>query len=511
MKTLRLVLADQLSRSISSLRGIDPSEDTVLLIESSYLTECGIHHKQKLAFVLSAMRHYAEDLQKEKIHVDYVEARGNSLPVSLLEEVQKAILRNRADRLVATEAGNWSLWKKMQTFRDLLHIPVEIRTDDRFICSHDEFVHWAETRKTLRMEHFYRYIRRKTGLLMDNDKPVGNRWNYDIRNRKSLPVNIQTPLREQFVPDTITEEVLHFVGDTYAGNFGDLDSFGWAVTREQALNAAGHFTEQCLPEFGDYQDAMRAGDSYLFHSVLSPYINIGLLDPLETCKAAEAAYKKGTAPLNSVEGFIRQILGWREFVRGMYWKHMPSYESSNFLGADRPLPDFYWTANTDMKCLQETINGTRTNAYAHHIQRLMITGNFALLCGISPHEVEDWYLRVYADAFEWVELPNTHGMALYADGGMLGSKPYAASGSYINRMSDYCSQCRYDAKTKLGAQACPFNYLYWYFLIVNKEVLSSNPRMGLVYRSLARMTSKHRNEIIQNAERFLSTLKTSRA
>lgn len=251
---------------------------------------------------------------------------------------------------------------------------------------------------------------------------------------------------------------------------------------------------------------MKAGQDFLFHSVLSPYINIGLLDPREVCEAALSAHQRALAPLPAVEGFIRQILGWREFVRGIYWMHMPNYAQTNFLNANRPLPKFYWTGETALKCLRETIEAIRRNAYAHHIQRLMITGNFALLTGLAPAQVEEWYLVVHADAFEWVELPNTHGMALHADGGLFGSKPYAASGAYIDRMADYCAHCAYDPKIKLGPDACPFNFLYWYFLMVNQNRLKPNPRMTLPYQSLARMTPEHRSEIIRDAEQFLSRL-----
>jgi deoxyribodipyrimidine photolyase-related protein len=294
----------------------------------------------------------------------------------------------------------------------------------------------------------------------------------------------------------------------FADHFGDLEPFGWGVTRPSALEALQYFVAHHLPNFGDYQDAMRAGEDALFHSVLSPYLNLGLLAPGEVCEAALDAYHRGGAVLNSVEGFVRQILGWREYMRGVYWTQMPAYQQTNFLGAHRPLPDFYWTAETEMSCLRETIEATRRNAYAHHIQRLMITGNFALLAGLSPDQVEAWYLSVYADAFEWVELPNTHGMALYADGGLLGSKPYAASGAYIDRMSNYCAGCAYRPKLKNGPQACPFNYLYWYFMIVHAEHLKPNPRMGLSYRTLERMTGQRRAQITEDAVGFLAQLES---
>ena len=347
-------------------------------------------------------------------------------------------------------------------------------------------------------------MRRATGWLMAGNQPEGGRWNYDTQNRKRLPRSLAVPPAIRFAPDAQTRAVMTQVRHRFADHFGDLESFNWAVTREDALKALHYFITNLLPRFGDHQDAMKAGKDFLFHSVLSPYINIGLLSPREVCEAALVAYSQGTGPLSAVEGFVRQILGWREFVPGVYWMKMPDYAQTNFLDAERPLPDFYWTGETDMNCLRQVIEATRRHAYTHHIQRLMITGNFALLTGVAPAQVEECYLSVYADAFEWVELPNTHGMALHADGGLVGSKPYAASGAYIDRMSDYCAGCTYIPKIKLGTTACPFNYLYWYFLIVNEARLKPNPRMSLPYRSLARMDAIHRKEIIQQAEGFLT-------
>jgi len=397
------------------------------------------------------------------------------------------------------------VWEMMQTWRSELGTPIEIRQDDRFLCSRTEFSSWAEGRKELRMEHFYRYMRRMTGWLMDGNLPDGGRWNYDAENRRALPENIDIPPPRRFSPDAITKRVMALVKQDFAAHFGDLEPFGWGVTRQDARDALQYFVVQHLPSFGDYQDAMKDGQDILFHSALSPYLNIGLLGAREVCEAALDAYQKGAAPLNSVEGFIRQILGWREYIRGVYWSQMPAYQQTNFFAASRPLPAFYWTAETEMNCLRETIKATRRNAYAHHIQRLMITGNFALLAGISPAQVEEWYLTVYADAFEWVELPNTHGMALYADGGLLGSKPYAASGVYINRMSDYCGGCTYSPKLKSGPKACPYNYLYWYFMIVNAEKLKPNPRMAFPYRTLEHMTKERQAQIVQQSEEFLTS------
>jgi len=503
MATLRLVLGDQLSRGLSALRDIDAG-DTVLMVEVHDEATYVRHHKQKIVLVLSAMRHFAESLRVEGIHVEYVrlEDRGNT--GSFTGELGRALSRHSAGEIVVTEPGEWRVWEMMHAWGAEAGVPVEIREDDRFLCSRAEFAEWAKGRKGLRMEFFYRHMRRKTGWLMDGDKPLGGRWNYDAENRKALPRNLAIPPARRFTPDAITRDVMTLVGQHFADHFGDLESFGWGVTREDALEALRHFIANCLPQFGDYQDAMKAGEDVLFHSALSPYINIGLLSPREVCEAALDAFKQGAAALHSVEGFIRQILGWREYVHGIYWTQMPSYQHTNFLSADRPLPEFYWTAKTTMQCLRESIEATRRNAYAHHIQRLMLTGNFALLAGVSPAQLEEWYLIVYADAFEWVELPNTHGMALHADGGLLGSKPYAASGAYINRMSDYCAGCDYSPRLKSGSNACPFNYLYWYFLIVNEHKLKPNLRMAMPYRALARMTEERRQQIVHESEGFLA-------
>ncbi|MGB5279566.1 MAG: cryptochrome/photolyase family protein [Gammaproteobacteria bacterium] len=506
MKTLRLILGDQLNRSVSSLRDIDINHDVVLMIEVRAETSYVHHHKQKLVLVLSAMRHFAQALRDEGINVDYVELDASDNSGTLTGELELALLRHNVERIAVTEPGEWRVWQMMQNWIERLDTPLEVLADDRFLCSRDEFTQWASGRKSLRMEYFYRDMRRKTGWLMADDKPEGGQWNYDADNRRALPAGLTIPASPGFETDQTTLEVMALVAKHFNHHFGELESFSWGTTRQQALSALYYFIDDCLPRFGDYQDAMKTGEDYLFHSVLSPYVNIGLLNPREVCEAALTAYRQGTAPLNAVEGFIRQILGWREYMRGIYWLNMPAYAETNFLHANRPLPAFYWTGDTDMNCLHEVIDATRRNAYAHHIQRLMVTGNFALLTGINPSQVEAWYLSVYADAFEWVELPNTHGMALYADGGLLGSKPYAASGAYIDRMSDYCRTCAYKPKIKLGPTACPFNYLYWHFMITNETRLKSNPRMAMPYRMLARMDEEKRREIVQQANDFLAEL-----
>lgn len=506
VKRLRFVLGDQLTHSLSALADIDPARDIVLMTEVADEARHVPHHKQKIVFLLSAMRHFAESLRARGIRVDYIALDDPANSHSFGGELARALARHAPDAVVMTRPGEWRVWQMMQGWGAMLGLPLDIREDDRFFCPPAEFEALTRARKTGRMEFFYRAMRRRTGILMAGDAPEGGQWNFDPENRKPLPRGLRPPQRLRFAPDAITRTVMALVGDRFADHFGDLEPFGWAVTRADALRALDHFITDCLPGFGDYQDAMKAGEDFLFHGLIAPYLNCGLLTAPEVCARAETAWRAGHAPLNAAEGFIRQILGWREFVRGLYWTEMPDYGASNHLQAHRPLPGFYWTGDTAMRCMAECIGTTRRNAYAHHIQRLMVTGNFALLAGVAPAQIEAWYLAVYADAFDWVELPNVHGMVMHADGGRLGSKPYAASGAYINRMSDYCRGCAYDPREKLGPRACPFNALYWAFLIENEPRLAGNPRMALPYRNLARMPPDQQARITAQAAAYLASL-----
>jgi deoxyribodipyrimidine photolyase-related protein len=506
MTVLRVIFGDQLSFDLSALADLDPDLDRVLMAEVAEEASSVGHHKQKLVLVLSAMRHFADALRSRGITVDYVrlDAPGNS--GGLTGEVQRAVTRLRPERVVVTEAGEWRVQEMVESWPALIDCPVEVRADGRFFASRDRFAAWAWGRRTWRMEHFYRDMRREHAVLMDGRQPAGGEWNYDAANRKQLPAAFCPPSRLRFAPDAITREVMTLVQQRFSENFGSLEDFGWPVTRADALRALDDFISRALPHFGDYQDAMKQGEPLLFHSLLSPALNLGLLSPREVCAAAEAAWRAGAAPLNAVEGFVRQILGWREYVRGVYWTLMPGYAHSNALEATRKLPDFYWTGETAMRCLSEAIDSTKRYAYSHHIQRLMVTGNFALLAGVAPTEIERWYLAVYADAFEWVEMPNTLGMAVFADGGRMASKPYAASGAYIDRMSDFCSGCDYDVKQKTGPRACPFNYLYWAFLIRHEHRLSGNLRLAMPYRTLAGWPQDRRESIMREADAFLDGL-----
>lgn len=505
VKALRVILGDQLSRAISALDGIEPG-DVVLMMEVEEETTCIPHHKQKLVLFLSAMRHFAEDLRGRGHDVDYVRLTDPENTGDFTGELIRAVKRHSPERIVATEASEWRVARAMAAWEDKQEVPVEIRPDTRFFATHRRFVDWAKGRKQWRMEHFYREMRRETGLLMEGDDPAGGAWNFDAENRKPWPKRKPVPHRRRFRPDKITEEVIALVEDRFPDNFGTLDRFDWPVTHEEARRALRDFIDNALPEFGDFQDAMVTDAPFLNHSLLSPALNIGLLTPREICEEAEKPWREGRAPLNAVEGFVRQILGWREYVRGVYWALMPGYATENRLRADRPLPWFYWSGDTDMRCLAQAIGQTRDHAYSHHIQRLMLTGNFALLAGVRPEEIERWYLAVYADALEWVEMPNTLGMAVFADGGRMASKPYAASGSYIDRMSDFCGTCAYDVKRKTGKGACPFNALYWAFLIRNRDVLKGNPRLAMPYRTLDGWDDAKRADYTASAEAFLNGL-----
>lgn len=504
--TLTLILGDQLSQDISSLAGTDREGTTILMTEVIEETTYVSHHKKKIAFILSAMRHFAIELREAGWQVDYVEldAPGNS--GSFTGEIERAIQRHQPDQIRVTEPGEYRVRNAMEGWTEKFGLPVEILPDDRFICSHERFSGWASGRKQLRMEFFYREMRRKTGFLMDGDKPEGGKWNYDTENRKPAKSDLFMPDLPVFEPDAITEGVLEMVGHRFADHIGTLHPFHYGVRRADALLALEHFVRNALPRFGDHQDAMLRGEAFLYHSLLSGYLNVGLLDPIEICRRVEQAYQSGHAPLNAAEGYIRQIIGWREFVRGIYWLKMPDYVNGNHLGATRPLPEFYWTGDTDMACMADAIGQTIEHAYAHHIQRLMVTGNFAMLAGVDPRAVHEWYLAVYWDAFEWVELPNTLGMSQFADGGLLGSKPYAASGNYISKMSDYCTGCRYDVKQKTGPDACPFNSLYWDFLVRNRAKLEGNPRLGQVYRTWDRMAAEKQSAYRESARAFFDEL-----
>lgn len=501
------VLGDQLTRDLASFRGRTKKDTVILMMEVADETTYVKHHKAKIVLILSAMRHFAAELRDAGWTVDYIALEDGGNSGSFTGEISRAVDRHGASEVRVVEPGEWRVLKSLEGLKGPLSVPLEILPDDRFVCSLNDFYTWAQSRDTLRMENFYREMRRKTGLLMDGDEPEGGQWNYDHDNRASPDKDMAPPPAPRFAPDDVTGEVIEMVERRFADHFGSLDHFGWPVTSDQAEEALDTFIEQRLPDFGTYQDAMVHGSDDLFHSLLSTSINLGILDPVECCRRAEHAFRDGKAPINAVEGFIRQIIGWREYIRGMYWLEMPELAEANALNATRPLPEFYWTGDTDMRCMADCVRSTRENAHAHHIQRLMVLGNFALIAGVKPQEVEDWFLVVYADAYEWVELPNVAAMALWADKGRLASKPYAASGNYINKMSDYCGDCAYSVSKKTGEGACPFNPLYWDFLVRNRKLLESNHRIGRAYATWDRMKPDKQQAYLDSAKAVLDGLK----
>jgi deoxyribodipyrimidine photolyase-related protein len=500
------ILGDQLSPAMSSLADRSPDDTVVLMMELADETRYVRHHQAKIALILSAMRHFADDLRAAGWRVDYVLLDDPANTGSFTGEVVRAAQRHGARGVQVTEPGEWRVRQMIDTWADATGLRVRVMPDTRFVCPLPDFFAWAAGRRELRMEWFYRDMRRKTGLLMDGDQPEGGRWNLDAENRAGPEPGLAPPPPLHFAPDAITTTVIALVRDRFGHHFGSLDGFGWPVTRADADRLVDHFIATRLPQFGRWQDAMLAGHDTMFHALIAPALNLGLLDPRDVCHKVAAAYHAGHAPLAAAEGFIRQVIGWREYIRGMYWLTMPDLAQANALAAHRPLPAFWWTGDTPMRCIAQTVRSTRDNAYAHHIQRLMIMGNFALIAGIDPAQVAEWFLAVYADAYEWVELPNVAGMALHADGGRLASKPYAASGAYIARMSDYCGSCRYTVKHKTGPDACPFNALYWHFLDRNTDRLGRNPRLAQPYATWRRMSGEKRAEYVASAEAFLATI-----
>ena len=496
VRRLTVVLGDQLSWNSAAFDGFDSAKDAVWMAEVRAESEHVPSHKARTALFLSAMRHFREALRRNGVRVEYTELAAGRLG----DHLAAAVERLKPERVVVVEPGEYRVQQELKEACPRL----EIVDDDHFYCSRGEFRRWAAGRKQLRLEYFYREMRRKHGVLMEGEEPCGGAWNYDAANRGSFgkrgPGLLAAPRR--FEPDTITRGVLELVEREFAGHAGSLEAFDWPVTAGQAREALKDFVENRLPWFGQYQDAMWSGEPYLYHSRLSAALNLKLLDPREVIAAAVDAHRQRHAPLPAVEGFVRQVLGWREYVRGVYWLLMPDYAQRNALGATGKLPDFYWTADTEMNCLRHVIGQTLEYGFAHHIQRLMVTGLYALLLGVNPVEVHKWYLAVYVDAVEWVELPNVLGMSQYADGGVMASKPYVATGKYIQRMSNYCDGCRFKPDQATGPTACPFTTLYWDFLLRHESRLRRNQRMTMQLQNLARKSAADRAAIRAAAQRL---------
>lgn len=512
-KRIVLVLGDQLNLDSAAFDDFDPAHDLVLMAEVWAESTHVWSAKQRTALFLSAMRHFAQALRgvgRTVLYLDLDATRAQRLN-GLGDVLQWVAQQAGASQVSMVQPGDWRVQQELLASCQATGLALQLLEDRHFLCSLDEFKAFATGRSRLVMEHFYRQMRRRHGYLMEGEQPVGGQWNFDEDNRKSFgragPGKLPSP--RLFKPDAMTREVIDLIERVQGTHPGELDSFGWPVTREQALEALRDFVDHRLALFGHYEDAMWAGEPWLYHSRLSAALNLKLLDPREVLDAAQAAYAQDRAPLQAVEGFIRQILGWREYVRGIYWLRMPQMLKDNALEAKEPLPLFFWDANTDMACLRQALGQTLEHGYAHHIQRLMVIGLYALLLGIDPAAVHEWYLAVYVDAVEWAEAPNTLAMSQYADGGVLGTKPYIASGKYIDKMSNYCDGCVYRPEQSTGAQACPITTLYWEFLLRHAERFASNPRMALQVKNAQRLPEDHKKVIWLQAEQHRVGVRSS--
>jgi len=504
-KRLILILGDQLDFQSAAFKDFDAKVDEIIMIESANEAKYVWTHKAKIALFLTAMRHFAQELTRQKYPVTYIQES----PLPLVEALKEQILKKGIQCLVCVEPGEWRLKHAIEALAKDLQLDLQMREDEHFYCNRQEFIDWATNKKELRLEYFYRLMRKKHHVLIDKaGNPEGGQWNFDQDNRKPYPKKgpgmIDAPMA--FEVDRITQEVLSYVEKTYPDHPGSLASFNWPVTRGQALEALDYFVQYRLRNFGVYQDAMWTDTPFGWHSILSSSLNLKLLNPREVVTAVLGAWKKYSLDLSTVEGFIRQILGWREFVRGMYYLDMPQMAQDNYYQHQNALPEWYWTGKTGMACMRDAIGQTLQYGYAHHIQRLMVTGNFALLAEILPQEVCEWYLAVYVDAIEWVELPNTAGMALFANGGRFTSKPYIASGAYIKRMSNYCGSCKYKPDVRYGDEACPITTLYWHFLIKHRDQFEASPRTRLMTANLKRIGDEDQKEITLHAKAILGRL-----
>ena len=505
---LVIVLGDQLNVDAAVFDDFHQDRDVVWMAEVAEESTHVWSHKARIALFLTAMRHFRDALKSDGYRVEYRQFDEKDGKSTLADELTSAIKRVKPQRLAMVHAGEWRVQRAMERVAKDVNLDLEVLPDRHFYTTPEEFAQHAKGRKQLRLEYFYRELRKKHDVLMEGDKPAGGEWNYDSDNRSSFGKKgpDQSPKYRSFKPDDTTQEVLTLVEKQFGDHPGNLDQFDWPATPKQAQQALNDFIKHRLAKFGDYQDAMWTDELYLYHSRLSAAMNLKLLDPRNVVEAAVGAFHAGDAPLNAVEGFVRQILGWREYVRGIYWRFMPDYLERNELDANQTLPDFYWTGETDMHCLSQAIGQTLEHGYAHHIQRLMVTGVFALLLGVDPRKVHEWYLAIYVDAIEWVELPNTLGMSQFADGGVMASKPYVATGKYIQRMSNYCSGCKFDPAKATGDDACPFTTLYWDFLIRHKKRLAKNNRMRLQLKNVDRKKTDELSEIQRQADELRESL-----
>ena len=502
MSSLGLVFVDQLSKNNLVYESIG-AEDSLLFFEPMSSFYELPHHKQKLIYLITSLRKYIPTIKHERVIHEKVTENHEGLTKTL----KRIFSEQQFEKLYVTKPSDYQTLKELMFFCQSNSIILNVLEDTKFVSNEEDFDLWSKGKKSLIQEYFYRWIRKKHSVLMDEGKPEGGKWNLDKENRKGASALKEIiPDRKPIKTDELTIGVMVEVDKIFNKSFGDFENFNWATTHKDAWNQMLEFFDTYFKNYGSFQDAMKSNEPFMFHSLLSAYLNSGLLDPMDCIEEAECRYRNSEAPLNSAEGFIRQIIGWREFIRGIYWSNMPHYKELNFFNNTNKLPSFFWDGNTKMHCIADVVDTTKKNAYAHHIQRLMVTGNFAMLSGISPSDICDWYLSVYIDAYEWVELPNTLGMATFSDGGVVGSKPYAASGKYINRMSNYCSSCEYNPKNTIEDDSCPFNYLYWNFLMKNQGLLSKNPRMGLIYNTLSKFQEPFKEKVKRKSDIFFKEI-----
>lgn len=507
MKTLRLILGDQLNHHHPWFKEVDKNV-VYCLFEMRQETDYVKHHIQKIAGFFAAMRNFASELKALGHEVIYFNINDKENTQSLVENLQLLINQNKIEKFEYQLPDEYRLDQQLQVFCKQLTIPTHVVDSAHFLSTRNDVKVLFDGKKQILMETFYRTMRKRYNILMDGEKPVGGKWNYDEDNRKKWKGTPASPKHNLLKIDV--SEVVKDIEKSGAAYFGNINpnAFTWPVSRKNALDVLKYFIQESLPYFGHFQDAMSTKENYLFHSRLSFALNVKLISPIEVVNEAVKAWQNNQAviTLPQVEGFVRQIIGWREYMRGIYWWKMPEYETMNYFNHQTKLPHYFWDADTKMNCIKHAVQNSLDNAYAHHIQRLMVTGNFALLAGINPTELDEWYLGIYIDALQWVEITNTRGMSQFADGGIVGSKPYVSSANYIDKMSDYCGSCHYNKSVKYGDKACPFNSLYWHFYERNQPLLGKNNRIGMMYNVLNRMQPDEREKLINQAEIYLKNI-----
>ncbi len=506
-KTLRLILGDQLNSNHSWFKTSDDSV-TYVMMEIRTETDYATHHIQKVVGFFASMQSFATELQAKGHTVIYLSLNDKNNLQSFEKNINTILAKDTFSQFEYQLPDEYRVDVLLKKYCSQLSIPFRVFDTEHFYTNRDELGSFFEGKKTFLLESFYRALRKKHHVLMEGDKPLTGQWNYDGENRKKLPKNHKpTP---PLVFDNDVTQIVSKLKLTDVKTIGNIDAthFVWPINRKQSLALLEFFVSECLPLFGSYQDAMTPNEWSLYHARISFSMNVKMISPQEVINRAISEWenRKEAIEFHQLEGFVRQIIGWREYMRGIYWLKMPGYETMNFFNNEEKLPTWFWTGKTKMNCLKDAINQSLDYAYAHHIQRLMITGNFALLAGIHPDEVDAWYLGIYIDAIQWVEITNTRGMSQFADGGIVGTKPYVSSASYIDKMSHYCGSCFYDKSIKTGEKACPFNSLYWNFYDKNEDKLANNPRIGMMYNVWRKMQPEAKAGLLEQADFYLKNI-----